>query len=73
MNAAPCMPKRCLALLGSGLVKLVFKGSKKRTVRFPEAPIAGQSIIVYSLKSQGASAYKELAKEVIETCLSGQQ
>ena len=46
--------------------ELVFKEPIKRTVRLREAPIAGQSIIAYSPKSQAASAYKEPAREVIK-------
>lgn len=44
---------------------IVFKVAVKRTVRFRGAPIAGQSIIAYSPKSQGAS------KGGDKTCLSG--
>ncbi len=35
-----------------------------RSVRLSEAPSFGQPIIVFDLRSRGASAYKELAKEV---------
>ena len=62
-----------LSALRERFGELVFKEPIERTVRFQEAPIAGQSIIAYSSKAEGASAYKELAKEVMETCLSGQQ
>ena len=65
--------KEVLSALRERFSELVFKVAIKRTVRFREAPIAGQSIIAYSPESQGASAYEELAKEVIRTCLSGQQ
>ncbi|HZP29132.1 MAG TPA: chromosome partitioning protein ParA, partial [Acidimicrobiia bacterium] len=35
-----------------------------RTVRLSEAPSFGQPIIVFDSTSRGASAYRELAKEV---------
>ena len=58
--------KEVLSALRERFGELVFSEPIKRTVRFREAPIAGQSILAYSPKSQGASAYMELAKEVIE-------
>ena len=58
--------KEVLSALRERFGELVFKEPIKRTVRFREAPIVGQSILAYSPKSQGSSAYKELAKEVIK-------
>ena len=43
----------------------VFKTVVPRSVKLAEAPSFGQSILVYSSKSTGANAYRELAKEVI--------
>jgi chromosome partitioning protein len=36
-----------------------------RTIRFAEAPVAGQSILTYAPDSSGAEAYRKLAKEVL--------
>ncbi len=42
----------------------VYKTVVPRTVRLSEAPSFGQPIIVFDPTSRGASAYRELAKEV---------
>jgi chromosome partitioning protein len=36
------------------------------SVRFKEAPAAGESIVTYAAKSEGADAYRALAKEVMQ-------
>jgi chromosome partitioning protein len=43
----------------------VFKTVITRTVRFPETTVAGQPITTWAPTSSGASAYRDLAKEVI--------
>jgi chromosome partitioning protein len=43
---------------------LVYKTVVPRTVRLSEAPSFGQPIIVFDSTSRGASAYRDLAKEV---------
>ena len=45
---------------------LVFDTVIPRTVRLAEAPSHGISILGYNSKGKGATAYRELAKEVIE-------
>ena len=35
-----------------------------KTIRFAEAPVAGESILTYAPNSRGAEAYRELAREV---------
>jgi chromosome partitioning protein len=42
----------------------VYKTVVPRTVRLSEAPSFGQPIIVFDSASRGASAYRNLAKEV---------
>ena len=44
----------------------VFETVITRTVRFPETSVAGEPIITWAPKSQGAEQYRNLAKEVIE-------
>ena len=51
--------------------KLLFEAVVPRTVRFREAPIAGQSILSYAPKSKGAKAYIKLAREVIRRAKEG--
>jgi chromosome partitioning protein len=43
----------------------VFRTVIGKTIRFAEAPVAGQSILTYAGDSSGAAAYRELAKEVL--------
>jgi chromosome partitioning protein len=44
----------------------------RKTIRFAEAPVAGQPILEYAPSSTGASAYRRLAKEVMERVSSSQ-
>jgi chromosome partitioning protein len=39
-----------------------------RTVRFPETTVAGEPITTYASASTGASAYRQLAREVLARC-----
>jgi chromosome partitioning protein len=43
----------------------VFQTVIVKTIRFAEAPVAGESILTYAADSPGAAAYRELAKEVL--------
>jgi len=43
----------------------VFRTVIAKTIRFAEAPVAGESILTYAGSSAGAVAYRELAKEVL--------
>jgi chromosome partitioning protein len=43
----------------------VFRTVIGKTIRFAEAPVAGESILTYAADSPGAAAYRELAKEVL--------
>lgn len=45
----------------------VFTTVIPRNVRLSEAPSFGQPVLLYDISSRGATAYLELAKEVIET------
>ena len=38
----------------------------RKTIRFAEAPVAGEPIMTYAPNSTGATAYRNLAKEVID-------
>lgn len=42
----------------------IFEPIIKRSVRFAESAVAGQSIIAYDKKSQGAEAYRQIAKQI---------
>jgi chromosome partitioning protein len=43
----------------------LFSTTIPRTVRFAEAPVAGEPILTYAGDSKGAQAYRRLAKEVL--------
>lgn len=44
----------------------IFKPIIKRSVRFAESAVAGQSILTYEKNSQGAKAYREVARELVK-------
>lgn len=44
----------------------VFNSMIKKSIKFPDAVLAGQPIMTYDRKFEGAVSYHELAKEVIE-------
>ena len=57
--------KEVLSRVQDAFGKMVFGTVIRKTVRFAEAPVAGEPILSYSPKSLGAAAYRELAKEVM--------
>jgi chromosome partitioning protein len=44
----------------------LFKTVVKKTIRFAEAPVAGEPILTYAPTSPGAAAYRDLAQEVMD-------
>ncbi|MBS3939387.1 MAG: ParA family protein [Actinobacteria bacterium] len=44
----------------------VFTTTINKTIRFAEAPVVGETILSYAGRSRGATAYRELAKEVLQ-------
>ena len=53
--------ERVRSAFGDSLYKTVIR----RTIRFAEAPVAGEPILTYAADSKGASDYRALAKEVL--------
>ncbi|HSK24942.1 MAG TPA: AAA family ATPase [Egicoccus sp.] len=45
---------------------VVFTTTINKTIRFAESPVAGEPILSYAGRSRGATAYRELAKEVLQ-------
>lgn len=45
---------------------VVFETTVGKTIRFAEAPVAGESILTYASSSAGAKAYRALGREVLE-------
>lgn len=49
----------------------VFQSVVKRSVRFGESVVAGQSILAYDPKNPGAQAYRDVADEIIRRAKNG--
>jgi chromosome partitioning protein len=58
--------REVLANVVQGFGETVFHTVISRTVRFPDATVAGEPITQFDPTSNGASAYRELAKEVLD-------
>lgn len=48
-----------------GARQYIFEAIVKRSVRFAESAVAGQSILTYDPKNPGAEAYQQVAQEVV--------
>jgi len=58
--------REVLSSMVNGFGDKVFHTVINRTVRFPDATVAGEPITSFDSGSMGANAYRELAKEVLE-------
>ena len=58
--------REVLASMVNGFGDTVFHTVINRTVRFPDATVAGEPITSFDSGSMGANSYRELAKEVLE-------
>ena len=58
--------REVLTNIVSGFGDKVFHTVINRTIRFPDATVAGEPITRFDSGSMGASSYRELAKEVLE-------
>jgi chromosome partitioning protein len=58
--------REVLARIVNGFGEKVFHTVINRTVRFPDATVAGEPITSFDSGSMGANSYRELAKEVLE-------
>jgi chromosome partitioning protein len=58
--------REVLGSIVNGFGDKVFHTVINRTVRFPDATVAGEPITSFDSGSMGASSYRELAKEVID-------
>jgi chromosome partitioning protein len=63
--------REVLAGVVEGFGEKVFHTVISRTVRFPDATVAGEPITTFDPTSNGASAYRELAKEVLDRWRQG--
>src|ERR1700735_661853 len=63
--------REVLAGVVKGFGEKVFHTVISRTVRFPDATVAGEPITTFDPACNGASSYRELAKEVLERWRQG--
>jgi chromosome partitioning protein len=57
--------KEAVEILEENFGELVFKSRIRKAIKFAEAPVRGTSVLKYDPKSKAASAYRDLAKEVL--------
>ncbi|HEV8249541.1 MAG TPA: AAA family ATPase [Gaiellaceae bacterium] len=57
--------REAVEILQENFGDLVFNTRIRKTVRFAEAPVRGQSVLTYDPTSEAAALYRDLAKEVL--------
>ena len=57
--------REAVEILTENFGDLVFNTKIRKTVRFAEAPVKGQSVLAYDPTGEGAMLYRDLAKEVL--------
>jgi chromosome partitioning protein len=57
--------KEAVEILKENFGDLVFKTKIRKTIRYAEAPVKGQSVLGYEPTGDAADAYRDLAKEVL--------
>jgi chromosome partitioning protein len=57
--------REAVDILQENFGDLVFKTKIRKTVRYAEAPVKGQSVLSYEPAGEAAALYRDLAKEVL--------
>jgi chromosome partitioning protein len=57
--------REAIEILRENFGDLVFNTRIRKTIRYAEAPVKGQSILQYDPRSEAAEMYRDLAKEVL--------
>jgi chromosome partitioning protein len=57
--------REAVEILNENFGDLVFNTRIRKTIRFAEAPVRGQSVLTYDPASEAAALYRDLAKEVL--------
>jgi chromosome partitioning protein len=57
--------REAVEILEENFGDLVFKTRIRKTIRYAEAPVKGQSALKYDPTGTAAEAYRDLAKEVL--------
>jgi chromosome partitioning protein len=58
--------REAVEVLHNSFGDLVFETTIRKTIRFAEAPVKGESVLRYAPDSQAAKAYRQLAREVLD-------
>src|SRR5260370_1952882 len=58
--------REAVDILTENFGDLVLNTKIRKTVRYPEAPVTGQSVLAYDPKGDAADMYRDLAKEVLD-------
>src|ERR687887_482927 len=59
--------KEAVDILKENFGDLVFETKIRKTVRYAEAPVKGQSVLSYDPSGEAAALYRDLAKEVLNS------
>jgi chromosome partitioning protein len=57
--------REAVEVLRNSFGDLVFETTIRKTIRFAEAPVKGESVLKYAPESEAANVYRRLAKEVL--------
>jgi chromosome partitioning protein len=57
--------REAVEVLRQNFGELVFTTPIRKTIKFAEAPVKGESVLKYAPDSQAAAAYRQLAREVL--------
>jgi chromosome partitioning protein len=57
--------REAVEVLRTSFGDLVFQSTIRKTIRFAEAPVKGESVLKYAPDSAAAKAYRDLAREVL--------
>ena len=57
--------REAVEVLRNSFGDLVFETTIRKTIKFAEAPVKGESVLKYAPDSQAAKAYRQLAREVL--------
>ena len=58
--------REAVEILEENFGDLVFKTRIRKTIRYAEAPVKGQSVLKYDPSGTAAEGYRDLAKEVLD-------
>jgi chromosome partitioning protein len=65
--------REAVDILKENFGELVFQTKIRKTIRYAEAPVKGESVLKYDPTSEAAELYRDLAKEVLEHAAQARQ